>query len=85
MMDGYMTFGESIDFEGCPEKFQFCIEWCCMSVVWFTELMLVIILQQFTNRYSSIRPFYVDYHVGLSNSGWRGNFAEFFPTQKYLL
>lgn len=42
MMDGYTTFGgESIDFElGARKSSNFAF---CMSVVWFTKLMLVIL------------------------------------------
>ena len=38
-----------------------------------------------TAGFIKIGPFYVDYPIGLSNSGWRGNFAELFSHPKIFV
>ena len=40
---------------------------------------------KYTAGFIKIGPFYVDYPIGLSNSGWRGNFAELFSHPKIFV
>ena len=48
-------------------------------------LYLFELVDATTAGFIKIGPFYVDYPIGLSNSGWRGNFAELFSHPKIFV
>ena len=52
----------------------------CGVVMWMYHIPCVL-----TAGFIKIGPFYVDYPIGSSNSGWRGNFAELFSHPKIFV
>ena len=50
-----------------------------------SSFSLVKLLVQTTAGFIKIGPFYVDYPIGPSNSGWRGNLAELFSHPKIFV